>query len=496
MRHETMKGTQQTKRRRVMDGALWVFLAELLLLPTGFITTVFLTRSLGPEGFGLFALAAGVVASIELVLTSLLGRATVRFISRAEDWRPVGTIVVRVYLIGGLGMMLLLWLLAGPIARLLNEPALASYLRLFALDIPLFCLARAHSSILVGIGDFRQRALTSAGRWITRLVLIVLLVELGLSVTGAILGSIGGSLVELLVGRIFVRPSPFHPSTFPLRQLWGYAVPLFLFGLSLHFVSTLDLYALKALGGGAALAGIYGAAQTLARLPRILTKALSPLLLSTLGRMQRAGEDYGAKELARNVMRLVILLLPLAGMTAGASLEIVDLVFGPEYLAAAPILSVLIFGAIAFAMIPVASAILTGAGKPRWTFAVTGPLLPLAAAGYLFLIPRMGAMGAALVTTLVASVGALAAVAAVYRIWQVLPPAGSIVRSILICVLAFAVAVLWSTPGFLLLLKLAVIALLIGLAYLLLCEFSREELALAHSMLPWQTGREQPLGEV
>ena len=64
--------------------------------------------------------------------------------------------------------------------------------------------------------------------------------------------------------------------------------------------------------------------------------------------------------MSRNAMRVVIGLLPLAGMMAGAAPEIVGLIFGPQYLPAAPLLAQLIFGAVALAMISVATAILTG----------------------------------------------------------------------------------------------------------------------------------------
>jgi O-antigen/teichoic acid export membrane protein len=484
------------RQRHMVDGTIRVLLAEALLIPTGFIITVFLTRKLGPEDYGLFTLAAVLVAWVETSIQSVFDRTTVKFVGQAEEWRPVATTVVRLHLAASAGATLLLWLLAPSIATLLNEPLLATYLRLFALDIPLYSLARAHRNILVGIGNFRQRALTSAGRWITRLLLIVLLVELGFSVQGAILGSIGASLVELVIGRFYVRPSLSRRSDFPVRKLWGYAVPLFLFALSLRFYSKLDLFMLKALGGTAVLAGIYGAAQNLSRLPKLFVKSLSPLLLSTLSRTLRAGEGRPARELGRNAMRVVIGLLPLAGMTAGAAPEIVELIFGRQYLPAAPLLSLLVFGAVASAMISVTTAILTAAGKPGWTFALTGPLLPLAAAGHLLLIPHLGAIGASLVTTVVASLGALAAVWAVYRIWRILPPASTLLRSILICVLAYALAALWPTAGFLLLLKLPVIILVILFAFVLLGEFSNDEIALARSLLRWQTAPEQNPREV
>ena len=472
--------------RHTLDGTIRVFLAEALLLPTGVLTAAFLTRRLGPEGYGLFTLAAILVSWVEWSITSVFARATIKFIGEAQDWRPVGATVTRLHLLASSGSTFLLWLLAPLIARLLNEPALATYLRLFALDIPLFCLAHAHRNILIGIGSFRERALASTGRWIARLLLIVFLVELGLSVPGAIVGSIGASIVELVIGRFYVRPSLFRPSTFPARQLWAYAVPLLLFAMSLRLFDKLDLLALKVLGGTVAQAGIYGAAQNLALVPGIFALSFSPLLLSTLSRVLREGEVTLAREMSRDAMRVVVGLLPFAALTAGAAPEIVDLILGSSFSAAAPLLAVLIFGALALLMISVTTAILTAAGRPGWTFALTGPLVPLAIIGHLLLIPRFGAIGASAVTALGAGLGALASVLAVHRLWRVLPPIATLLRSGLVAVVAYAVARLWPTPGLLFLVKIPAIGILIVLAFLLLGELNAREMGVARALLGWR----------
>lgn len=46
----------------MLDGTLWIFLSEALVLPTGLLTAAFLTRRLGPEGYGLLTLASVLVA--------------------------------------------------------------------------------------------------------------------------------------------------------------------------------------------------------------------------------------------------------------------------------------------------------------------------------------------------------------------------------------------------------------------------------------------------
>lgn len=465
------------------SGTLKGFLAEALLVPTGLLTAVFLTRRLGPEGYGLFTLATTIVTWIEWSTTSIFSRTTIKFVSEALDWRPVGTTVLQQHLLVSSIAAFLLCLLADPIAQLMGEPTFTTYLLLFSLEIPLFSLARAHRNILNGLGAFSGQAIAGASRLIARLLLIVLFVKLGFSLLGAILGSVGASLVELLVSRLYVRPSLLHRSCFPVKQLWNYAIPLTLFSLSMRFYEKLDLMMLKALGGTAQLAGIYGAAQSLSLLPNLFALSFSPVLLSNVSRILRDGDIASAKQISQQAMRLVLLMFPFAAMTAGAALGIVNFIFGSQYLKAAPLLAVLIFGAIAQLMISVTTAILIAAGKPTWTFALTGPLLPLVIIGHWLLIPQMGEMGASVVTTVLTSVAAIATVIAVYYLWQIFPPLITLWRTSLVCVIVYAVAAFLPTPGLWLLLKLGALSLLIPLAFLVLGEFSNSEISLIRSFI-------------
>ncbi|HTM41309.1 MAG TPA: oligosaccharide flippase family protein, partial [Terriglobales bacterium] len=131
-------------RRQMVDGSLRILIAEGLILPTGLITAAFLTRHLGPSKYGLFTLASVVVLWIEFFVTSAFSRAAIKLIGDAEDWRPWGGTLVRFYFLAGVLAAVLLWLGSGELGRLLGEPAMAGYLRLFALDIPIFSLATAH----------------------------------------------------------------------------------------------------------------------------------------------------------------------------------------------------------------------------------------------------------------------------------------------------------------------------------------------------------------
>jgi O-antigen/teichoic acid export membrane protein len=481
----------------MLDGAVRTFLAEALIVPTGILSAAFLARYLSPAGYGIFILAATSIAWVEGTIGSVFARAVVKFVSETDDWRPVGATLSRLHLVAGIVAAMLVWLFAGTIGRAFNEPALSGYLKLFALDIPLFTLTQAHRYILVGLGSYRQQATASAMRWISRLLLIVLFLQLGLSITGAILASLASSLVALCVSRLYVRPTLFRRTTFPARVLLADGLPLLLLALSMRFFDRLDLFMLKALGGTATEAGYYGAALNLALMPGFFAMSFSPLLLSTLARVLREGDEPLARAISRDALRVALLLFPFAAMTAGASRDIVRAIYGEEFSASAPLLALLIFAAVGLVIYSVGISILIAAGSSRNALILSVPLPIVAFVCHLWMIPRWGAVGAALVTLIASSVGAAATVFAIFHRWRILPPVATLWRVVLVGALAFTLGVAWHTSGALLFsVKLTVIALLIPLALLLLGEFNAGEISLARAMLRLRAHVEQATREV
>jgi O-antigen/teichoic acid export membrane protein len=467
------------------DGTLWGFSAEALALPTGLIIAAYLARRLGPEGYGLLVLATTVAGWLAWTTASLCSaRAVIKLVSEAQDWRPVGTLVLRVHLALGLGAGALLYLAAEPLAHLLGQPEVAFYIALLTLEVVLLNAAQAHRKVLIGLGRFRRPAAGSAARWVARLVAIVVLVEMGLSVTGAVLGGIVAVAVEFAVYRASLRLPLSGRAGFPLGRLVGYAAPLFLFALCLQVATKIDLVALAVLGASAAQVGIYGAAQSLSMVPGILAAALSPLLLASLGQLLKAGDEAAARRLARDALRFTVGLLPFAAMTVGAADEVVGWIFGPAFAPAGPLLAILIFAAVATIAIMVATVVPVAAERPGWTLAIAAPVLVLSIAGQVVVIPLYGALGAATVTAAVTGLGAVAAAAVAFRLWRVAPGARTTARSLAIGALALVAAAWWPTPGALVLVKIVVISSAIPLAFWLLGELDAADTRLLRSLAP------------
>ncbi len=222
---------------------------------------------------------------------------------------------------------------------------------------------------------------------------MVVLVEAGLSITGALLGVIGSSAVELWLSRWYLGPGMFIKQARMPIPIQRYGALLFLSSLCLIFYNGMDLFMLKILGGTATQAGIYSAAQSLSLLPGLFSWTFSSLLLATLSRQLADSQGERARELARDAMRVTLWLVPVAAIIAGAAPEIVQVVFGSAFVPAGPLLALLIVGAIANVMLMVSLTIMTAAGLPARTVMFTAPLVPLALGGHLLLIPRLGDAG-------------------------------------------------------------------------------------------------------
>lgn len=481
--------------RHAMDGAVRMVAAEALFPITGIVTAAYLTRALGPANYGLFTLSATVFAFLEFIVLVSLSRATVRLSADPANWVPAGTRIIQVHVLIGAVTGLALYLLSPWLSRVLDDESLLGYLRLFAVLFPFAIAAGAHRNLMTGRGEYRWRAICRVAYLLSRMALIILFVQLGWSVPGAILGMMAASLIELVLSRARVRPKFWARSDFPVFLLLGYAAPLAFRSLCLRLIRS-DLILLKALGGDAVDVGIYGGAQNLSLVPGLLATGISGLLLSTLVRTKAVGDTEGSLRISRNFERMIIGLLPFATMTAGMNREIMGLFFGPDYVEGGPILALLIFAGVGMMMLSMCTSMLVAEDRPGLTWAILLPIVPLAIVGHIVVIPLYGAQGAAAVTAVVTGLATLAGLAAAAVVCGVLPPMRSSLRSGAICVVIYFVC-RWLDVGGLgiggeqhALVKLLVAVKLMGIsagivaAYVMLGEFTREELRFFRSLLP------------
>ena len=462
-------------QRNWLNGSALIFLGEALSLPTGLVTAAFLSRQFGPAGYGYLVLAATLVSWVEWSVTSLFSRASFKLLSEQENWRPFAVSILRLHFLIGAACAGVFWVSADWIAGIVNEPELAKYLKLFALDIPVFCLARGYRNVFISTGRFKPRASAAVIYWIGRLFFVIFLVWLGYSIAGAIAGIIAASVIELAIAVRWLKLPIWRQTSVPLGTFWRYSVLLFWSATARRIYQRADLLALKIFNGSAAQAGFYGAAQNLLMLSTIFMTSISPLLISTVSNMLSKNRHLEAQSTARNALRLALGLLPLAAIVAGSVHEIVPFVFGSEFTDAAPVFQILIFSEIAAILISLSTALMVAKGFPNWSLFLNAALILLVLPGYWHFVPQFEMIGAASVTTGGSLIGAIAGMWLVSRLMPGIFPLQSLFRSAIVTGICFWLSEIWVAEAWQLLIELPVLGVLAGILFVIFGEISPKE---------------------
>jgi O-antigen/teichoic acid export membrane protein len=348
-----------------------------------------------------------------------------------------------------------------------------------------FLLARGHRGVLAGLGRFRDRAIATAGRWIARLVLVVVVVELGGGTHGALAAMACGSVVELVLCRRAARPPLLRASGFPLGAMAGYLIPIGMHAIALRLFERMDLFFLTLLGGTASDAGHYGAAQNLSLLAPLVGISVAPVFLSSLTRLWAEGDHASGCALARAAIESMLLVVPLMALVSAVSPGLVAWLYGPGFEPAAETLAWLAMGAAAQTLGGLATNVLVAGGAPRLCVLVGPVILVAAACAHPVAIPAGGATGAAIVTVSCSGLGLAIGLLLVHRRHGVLPRASHVVRALSLAGAVFAAARWWEPRGWYVPLALAVGAVLIlAAAVILRMVRPRDVRAAAASLVP------------
>ncbi len=462
-----------SRRPGLASSTTRVLLSEGLIVPSGLATAAYLGRALGPELYGLFSVATAVSVTLEWVIVSLFARTTVKLLSETENWRPVASTILTVHLVVGLAIAAAFWAGADWVAQLLGDARLAPWLALLALEVPVATTAAACRNIMTGRGNVRGRALATAVRWILRPLAIAVFVEAGWSVTGAVVGSLTAASGGLIVAMTMARVPVFTATRAPVANLWRLAVPMFILAISLRLIDKLGLFAIQALASSPLEAGWYAAAQNFAIPPGLFALSFSPLLLAELTRVRTQGTPEAARALVTQALRAVLALLPCVAIGAGSAHEIVRVVYGTGFDAAAHLSWPLLLAAFAMLLVSVTTAVLIASDRASTAAVCVWPLVPVAALALAVVVPHAGGYGAGVVTAVAVSVSAGACLTMVGLTEGVWPPVGTAIRSAVIGLLMGAVAAWWSTPGLWVVGKLAVLTALTPVAFAVAGEFGR-----------------------
>jgi putative peptidoglycan lipid II flippase len=347
---------------------------------------------------------------------------------------------------------------------------------------------------MLGTGDFRGRALATAGRWVARAGFVALFVGAGLSLAGAVAAVLAATAVDVAIGAFRARIPLRAPGSLDRRDLVGRSIPIFGGVFAISLATRLDLFALQALGAEAAAVGYYAAAHTIAQIPILFSATFGHVTISVMTRATVDGDERGARDSARATLRIVVLLVPYAAVAASAAGPIMTFIYGPSFAPAAPALSVLAFAGASWLVVAVAMSVLVAAGRASMTVWMGALPLVLSGVAYLTFVPAFGAPGAYAVSATSAAAAAVLSLAAVSRTIGAAPSALTVGRSALVALAAAACFAAARARGLGELTVVAAICLLIPVGFVLLGEFDARDLAALRSLASLRGPRQGAAG--
>jgi stage V sporulation protein B len=383
-------------RSERVTGTIYLTVASLAYMVSGYFLSVWLGRFLGPEKYGEYGVIISLMTLINLVQTSGLPQATAKFIAeKSEQADAIFKRAIQVQLILAIVLMVVLGFLAIPSAHFLGDNRLASYIAATALILPLYGLYSIYIGYYNGLHLFKKQAIINIAYSVAKMAFVVILtIYFGLA--GAIAGFVIAPLAAILTGGFYPKGNAAH---FPAKQLVGLSVPLIIFSVLSMLQMSSDIFLVKKLIGEDKWTGYYVAAQNISLVLYLGLSAFSQMILPGIAKAFGRSDPSEASKLLGDAYRyLLIGLLPLTALFIAESHELITILYSPVYSPGSAALSILAAAYAALTIYVLSANSMNGAGKPKYSNIISALGVVTTVVIAWNLIPTMGIRGAAMGT--------------------------------------------------------------------------------------------------
>jgi O-antigen/teichoic acid export membrane protein len=391
-----------------------MLVGRVLSMATSFVAQVVVVRYLSKEDYGHFGYAWSVVLLLQSVLALGLDRADTRFLSlydeRRDHARFFGVLAVEVVTIAATGLFTVAAVLAvtgfghGPMAGV--DPATLSLLAVLIALAPLQALDQLTLNVFAVMARpraiFVRRYLLEP---LLRLLVVLLLVAgrrpvgflaLGYLAVGVIGVALYGGLVVRLLRPLWLQHGlRLRQLRLPVRELFGFGLPLLSTNVVYVASTALATVVLGHFRPPPEVAA-FRAVQPVAALNAMVMLSFTILYTPAAGRLWARGDREGMRDLYwQSAGWLAVLTFPVFVLTAGLAAPLTVQLFGARYADSAIYLALLALGTYANAALGFNGLTIQTLGKIRYVVVINSCATAFAIAADLVLVPRFGALGAA-----------------------------------------------------------------------------------------------------
>lgn len=386
--------------RFLRDSSLTIA-SQLLGTLIGVASSILVARAFGPEGRGLYALLLLSIMATALVTNLGLGPAAVFFIGQRQSssQASAGLLILASLAIGAFVAAVLIAVTAWSGSANIGGIPTVYWLVIAALAP--FSLAKRYASYMfIAVSDFVWYNYLNILELGTRFVVILsIFLVFRAGPNTIVVGTVFGIVTPTLLAWFrIVRQTGglrFRIESILVRKFTIYGIRFYLAELVPFLSLRFDQYLVGSFLGVADV-GLYAAGVSLAEILRTVALAAAAVLFGRVASLDRAAATDLAGVTSRVSMTLSIfgaVFLIVFGK------EILQVMYGSRFIAAAPVFRLLLPGVIANNLYEILYADLAGRGKPEIGMCARLSGLCLIVVGDSLIIPRWGILGAALVAS-------------------------------------------------------------------------------------------------
>lgn len=470
--------------------------SSAVFMLSGYAIHFGLGRWLGTGIYGPFALVIALISSINLLLTTGFPQSASKYIAEGDfSLRGIMKRSLMMQIVISLIIFGLYYGFAGHLAPLLqrgdlvSEAELAGWIRLSAFAIPLYAIyAIYNEGFLNGLRHFGKQSKTLIASSIAKVLLVFLLVWVGWSTRGAIMGYILAAFLGCLLAWRFLGRQEGSEENIRCVKLLSFGLPATMFAVITQLIMNLDFFAASAMLLNTEVtpySSWYAAASNIAKIPYLVFGGLALTLLPSISKATHENDQALASGYIERSMRyMLMLLVPTALIISATATQFVELGYGAGFSQAGLPLRVLILGMTALAIFFVLAHVIMGAGKPGFVFGAAAGMLALDVVLNLVLVSRYQLMGAAWATTITGLAGMMGVALYVLARFRTLVPLKSFLRICSASGLVYWVASAISFDTKYLPLVYGGLYCLYGLLLLITREINRLDLVTVRNLVP------------
>lgn len=436
--------------------------SKAYFMVTGYMIYMTLARLLGPELFGIYSIVIGLISTISMVLITSINQATSKYVSEQNILASsIKKSSLKLQFILGTTIFISFLGLSNFVAALFNDQNLAYYFRLAAPIILFYSFYGVFLGYVNGLKQFKKQALLEILYSTFKVSLILLLVVLGYSLLGALVGFVGATLLIFLISILLFGVKGDHRN-FPMGKLFKFQIPIMAYTLLINLLLNIDLFLIKALSEpdvSNLYAGFYTAALTIARISYMAIIPISYVIFPFISESSYKKDKTKTKIYITNCLRFCAMFLALVAILLSTNAhEVITLLYSDAYSSAAVPLSIVCFGLIFLSLITISTSIISADGLPKNSFKIVAGVFAIDFVLNYLLIPKYNLTGAAVATTISMGLGATICLIYLKKRFDAFLPLSSLLKVIAASGIVYFLSYFIKLEGILLIAKLSLLS--------------------------------------